>query len=85
MFPIFLWHEKKIREKKISKSIVNFKLPKFDRLSYSIHIIHRYIIPNNIIKWQVFEDDEKIKMVLTSIYKCSNISIYSNEEEDKKN
>ena len=51
----------------LAKSAVSLKPPNLDHLSYSIKVIHRAVVPDNIKQWQVFEDDEQVKRFLTMV------------------
>ena len=57
----------------------NFKPPLNPRLRYEVEIRSRRSIPDNIKYWQVFEDEEQIKIFLEMVGEFSTLEI---DQED---
>jgi len=67
----------------IAKSLVMFKLPNLEHLSFFIKVMHKVAVLDNINKWKVFEDDEKMKRFLTLVdgYSCMLIDFHEDEND----
>jgi len=61
----------------------NFKTPLCSNLRYEIEVKHRPSIPENIKRWQVFNDDEELKLFLDTIDDFSAISNGQENENDE--
>jgi hypothetical protein len=60
----------------------NFKTPILPNLRFEVEVRHRPSIPDNIKNWQVFKDDQEIKIFLETIDEFSAISIDQENEND---
>lgn len=65
----------------LAKSVVDLIPPNIDHLSYSIKVMHRPAILNNLKRWQVFEDDAQIERFLNMVDEFTNMNIDSYGEE----
>jgi hypothetical protein len=65
----------------LATSVAEFSPPNLDHLSYSVKVMHRPAIPDNIKQWQVFKDEEQIQRFLLMVDEYTNINIYSDGED----
>ena len=59
-----------------------FRPPQNPLLRYEIEVRYRPSIPDNIKHWQVFEDEEQVKIFLETVGEFSNMEIDACEEEE---
>ena len=58
-----------------------FRPPQNPLLRYEIEVRYRSSIPDNIKHWQVFDDEEQVKIFLEIVGEFSNMEIDACEEE----
>jgi hypothetical protein len=62
----------------------NFKIPTTPQIKYEIKMRYKPSIPNNIKCWQVFKDDQQIKISMEMIDEFTSTHINSDDEEGTK-
>jgi hypothetical protein len=72
------------RDENLASFAIALKPPNLDHLSYSIKVMHMHVVPDNRKPWQYFEDDEQIKRFFTMVDEYTNMSIYSDGEEEEE-
>jgi hypothetical protein len=66
-----------------ARFVVGFTHPNLYHLYYSIKFMNWSTIPDNIKRWQVFEDNAQIEIFLNMVKKYTNMNINSNGEEEE--
>lgn len=66
-------------------SIDLFRIPKNFKSKYYIEVLYWPSIPNSTKHWQVFEDDQQIKIFLKMIYESTQFKIESEQDLDETN
>ena len=59
----------------LAKAAATFMPPTILKLNYYIEIRKKPSIPNNVKRWQIFEDDEQIKIFLEMVDEFSETHI----------
>jgi ribonuclease HI len=70
------------QEDSLALAASNFKTPILPNLRFEVEVRHKPSIPDNIKNWQVFKDDQEIKIFLETIEEFSAISIDQENEND---
>ena len=61
-----------------------FRPPRNPLLRYEVEVRYRPSIPDNIKHWQVFEDEEQMKIFLETVGEFSNMEIDDEEEVESE-
>jgi len=69
------------RADNLATSVAEFSPPNLSHLSYSVKVMHRPAIPDNLKQWQVFKEKEQIKRFLLMVGEYTNIKMNSDGED----
>ena len=65
-----------------AKAVATFMPPTILKLNYHIEMRQKLSIPNNVKHWQIFEDDEQIKIFLEMVDEFSETHIDQENQND---
>ena len=71
-------------ENNLKKITIEFFPPYLNHLSYSIMVMYRASILDNIKQWKVFEDDDQINNFLNLVEEYEKMHIDSKEEKEEQ-
>ena len=71
-------------ENNLKKITIEFFPPYLNHLSYSIMVMYRASMLDNIKQWKVFEDDDQTKNLLNLVEEYENMHIDSKEEKEEQ-
>ncbi len=57
-----------------------FKVPTTSQLKYEVEMLYRPSIPDNVLHWQIFEDDDQVKRFLKIVDEFSSTQIDSENQ-----